>query len=130
MTNIPIQNAVDLMNGSTAPTQATGNNTTRIANTLLVQNELAAFIPSETVIVRKNANTVRGEFNSIAAAVDSIIDSAPSKPYTVKVSAGVYYEPTINCSAKTNISIVQKISDLVLGFIGQYFTSLFKACQG
>lgn len=46
-----------------------------------------------------------GDFDSIAAAVDSIIDAGPTNVYTVDVHAGVFTEPYINMESKPYINI-------------------------
>lgn len=97
---------VAMQSDSTATTQTLRDNTTKIATTAFVQNELVANTHVTTIIVKNNANTLLGEFSSISSAVNSIIDSSSTKPYVVRVSAGVYIEPIINLSVKTNISII------------------------
>jgi hypothetical protein len=47
--------------------------------------------PAQTVVVAKSG----GDFASIAAAVDSILDADATKPYHVRIEAGAYTEPVI-----------------------------------
>lgn len=49
---------------------------------------------AQELTVSKNPG--KGQFSSIASAMDSITDSSATKPYSIFVGPGVYVEPTIN----------------------------------
>lgn len=68
----------------------------------VLTNYSAEIARAQTVIVQKNPT--RGQFSSVAAALASITDSSPSKPYSIQVEAGVYEEPQI--TMKPNIHII------------------------
>jgi hypothetical protein len=57
------------------------------------------------VVTVSTSSSGGGDFTSIAAAVDSITDSSDSQPYSIRIYPGVYTEPEIDISTKSNISI-------------------------
>lgn len=60
---------------------------------IVLDNDLR-FNGVQTIDVRKNPG--KGQYSSIAAAMATITDSGPSKPYLIDVGPGVFVEPTIN----------------------------------
>ncbi len=113
MTQYTPYNEPQFRDGSGAITQPLNNRTTKLSTTEFVLNQLIDMSNAQNIIVRQDANALLNEFSSLASAVNSITDSSPSKPYIIKVYAGVYHEPVIDMSAKTNISIIGSSIDTV-----------------
>ena len=68
-------------------------NTGTVQGTVAVGND-PRFVTKNLLLV-KNSDPGYGEFSSIAAAVNTILDSSVSNPYAVKVGPGIYMEPEI-----------------------------------
>ncbi len=82
---------------ATAPISYSAGNISAIigqsAGTLAAGNDNR--FSTQQIVIVKSSGAGAGEFSSISAAVASITDSGPSKPYVVRVNPGNYVEPPI-----------------------------------
>lgn len=80
-------------------------------------------VVAQEVVVQKDPGP--GQFSSLAAALDSIIDATSTKPYLISMAAGVYVEPAIFMKpwvfvsgrdpGATTIEAQDPNSDLIIG---------------